>query len=100
MDCKSLVSAKLCDRVLVQISYSIGISEPLSLLVNSYGTVKKGLTDNDLVNIVKKNFILKPSSIINELKLRTPLYVKTASGGHFGREDQGFPWENPKKLKI
>ena len=97
---KSLVSANLCDRVLVQISYSIGMSEPLSLFVNSYGTVKKGLTDNDLVNIVKKNFMLKPSNIINELKLRTPLYLKTASGGHFGREGQGFPWENPKKLKI
>ena len=96
---KSLVKEKLCDRVLVQISYSIGKSEPLSIFVNSYGTSKK-YTDEKLVDIVKKNFNLKPGAIINELELRKPIYSKTACGGHFGREDQGFPWENPKKLKL
>ena len=97
---KSLVAAKLCDRVLVQISYSVGISDPLSLLVNSYGTCKEGFTDNKLVDIVLKNFNLRPGIIIKTLNLKNPIYTKTACGGHFSREDQGFPWEIPKKLDI
>ena len=97
---KSLVHAKLCDRALVQIAYSIGIAEPLSIFVNTYGTVKEGYTDAKLVEIVKKNFNLKPGHIINELDLKTPRYAKTACGGHFSREDQGFPWENPKDLNL
>ena len=97
---KSLVHAKLCDRALVQIAYSIGIAEPLSIFVNTYGTVKEGYTDAKLVEIVKKNFNLKPGHIINELELKTPRYAKTACGGHFSREDQGFPWENPKDLNL
>ena len=97
---KSLVNAKLCERCLVQISYSIGVAEPLSIYVNSYGTEKEGYTDRMLVDIVKKNFCLKPGIIIRDLKLKTPLYAKTACGGHFSREDQGFPWENPKKLEL
>lgn len=97
---KSLVAAKLCERALVQISYSIGIADPLSVFVDSYGTVKEGLTDKQLVDIVLKNFNLKPGFIIKELKLKTPLYAKTACGGHFSREDQGFPWEVPKTLQL
>ncbi len=97
---KSLVHAKLCDRALVQIAYSIGIAEPLSIFVNTYGTVKEGYTDAKLVEIVKKNFNLKPGHIIKELELKTPRYAKTACGGHFSREDQGFPWENPKDLNL
>ncbi len=97
---KSLVAAGLCDRVLVQISYSIGIADPLSVLVNSYGTCKEGFTDRKLVDIVLKNFNLRPGVIIKTLNLKSPLYVKTACGGHFSREDQGFPWEVPKKLDI
>ena len=97
---KSLVAAGLCDRALVQVSYSIGIADPLSIFVNTYGTVKEGYTDSKLVEIVKKNFCLRPGIIIKDLKLKTPLYAKTACGGHFSREDQGFPWEVPKKLEI
>jgi S-adenosylmethionine synthetase len=97
---KSLVAAGLCDRALVQVSYSIGIADPLSIFVNTYGTVKEGYTDSKLVEIVKKNFCLRPGIIIKDLKLKTPLYAKTACGGHFSREDQGFPWEVPKKLEF
>ena len=97
---KSLVAAGLCDRVLVQISYSIGIADPLSIYVNTYGTVKEGYTDKKLVDIVKKNFCLKPGIIIRDLNLKSPIFSKTACGGHFSREDQGFTWEVPKKLEL
>ena len=97
---KSLVAAGLCERVLVQVSYSIGIADPLSVLVNSYGTVKEGFTDKKLVEIVLKNFCLRPGVIIKTLNLKNPIFVKTACGGHFSREDQGFPWEVPKKLEF
>jgi S-adenosylmethionine synthetase len=97
---KSLVNAGLCERVLVQISYSIGIADPLSIFCNTYGTVKEGYTDKKLVDIIKKNFCLKPGIIIKDLNLKSPIYSKTACGGHFSREDQGFPWEVPKKLDL
>lgn len=97
---KSLVHAGLCDRVLVQLSYAIGLNHPLSIHVDSYDTVKKDLTDDDLVSIVEKNFDLRPGAIIRDLQLRKPIYYKTACYGHFGREDPDFLWESPKKLKI
>ena len=97
---KSLVAAGLCDRALVQVAYSIGIAKPLSIFVNSYGTVKEGYSDKKLIEIVEKNFDLRPGIIIRDLKLKTPLYARTACGGHFSREDQGFPWEVPKKLNL
>ena len=97
---KSVVNAGLCDRCLVQVSYSIGIADPLSIYVNSYGTVKAPYTDRKLIDVVMKNFSLRPGLIIRDLKLKTPIYAKTAAGGHFGREDQGFPWEVPKKLEL
>jgi len=97
---KSLVAAGLCDRALVQVSYSIGLADPLSIFVNTYGSVKEGYTDKMLVDIVQKNFCLRPGIIIRDLKLKTPIYSKTACGGHFSREDQGFPWEVPKKLEL
>jgi S-adenosylmethionine synthetase len=95
---KSLVAAGLCRRVLVQISYSIGISDPLSVHIDSFGTVTNGKSDLDLFNIVVNNFNLKPGVIINELALKRPVYTKSASGGHFGRNDKDFTWETPKKL--
>jgi len=95
---KSLVAAGLAKRVLVQISYAIGIAKPLSVYVNSYGTGKK--KDSELLKIVNDNFDLRPYHIIKELSLKTPIYSKTASYGHFGRDDQGFKWEIPKKLKF
>jgi S-adenosylmethionine synthetase len=95
---KSLVAEKLCKRCLVQLSYSIGISEPLSVYVDSYGTVVQGKSDEQLSEIVIKNFNLKPGKIIQDLKLNRPIFKKTSTGGHFGRNDPDFLWEIPKKL--
>nr|AAP88974.1 S-adenosylmethionine synthetase 2 [Amoeba proteus] len=93
---KSLVAAGLCDRCLVQVSYSIAVAHPMSLFVNSYGTGKK--SDAELMEIIKANFDLRPGMIVRALNLRRPIYFKTASFGHFGRDDDDFEWEKPKKL--
>ena len=95
---KSLVASKLFKRVLVQIAYSIGIADPLSVYVDTYGTVVDGKTDKDLIDIIIKNFNLKPGVIIKDLKLTRPIFAKTAVGGHFGRKEPEFLWEIPKIL--
>jgi S-adenosylmethionine synthetase len=95
---KSLVAAGLAHRVLVQVAYAIGVAEPMSLYVDSYGTGKK--SDAELLAIVRKNFDLRPGIIMRDLKLRRPIYHKTASFGHFGRNDPDFEWEKPKKLEY
>jgi S-adenosylmethionine synthetase len=97
---KSLVAAGLCKRCLVQVSYAIGIAEPLSVFVDSYGTAKDNLTDADLLTVIKKNFDLRPGCIIRDLKLLRPIYHKTACYGHFGRNDTDFTWETAKELKL
>ena len=97
---KSLVAAGLAHRVLVQVSYAIGLPDPLSIYIDSYGTAKEGLTDEDLVRIVRNNFNFRPGSIIKELDLLRPIYKKTAKFGHFGRNDPDFTWEQPKKLVL
>jgi S-adenosylmethionine synthetase len=97
---KSLVASGLCKRVLVQISYSIGIADPMSIHIDTYGTVKEGKKDIDLFDIVCNNFNLKPGHIIHDLNLKRPIYTKTSSGGHFGRNDTDFTWETPKKLNF
>eukprot|EP00300_Choanocystis_sp_HF-7_P030005 c38747_g1_i1.p1 GENE.c38747_g1_i1~~c38747_g1_i1.p1 ORF type:complete len:391 (+),score=76.79 c38747_g1_i1:164-1174(+) len=95
---KSLVNAKLCKRVLVQISYAIGVPEPLSVFVDTYGT---GVMPNvQLLEIVKNNFDLRPGCILRDLQLKRPIYQKTACYGHFGRNDPDFAWEQPKELKL
>jgi len=97
---KSLVAGGLAKRVLVQVAYAIGVAEPLSIHVDSYGTGK--YDDEKLLEIVNKNFKLRPFDIIKELNLRRPIYYQTARFGHFGRKDEtgagGFTWEEPKKL--
>lgn len=93
---KSLVANKLCHRALVQVSYAIGLADPLSIYVDSYGTVKEGMTDDDLIAVVRKNFSFRPGNIIKELDLKRPIYRKTAAYGHFGRCDPDFTWETPK----
>merc|ERR1712243_153519 len=80
---KSLVKAGLCRRVLVQIAYAIGIAEPLSITVFSYGTSTK--SEQELLDIVKKNFDLRPGKIVKDLQLKNPIYQKTSAYGHFGR---------------
>lgn len=97
---KSLVFNHLCNRVLVQISYSIGLADPLSINIDSYGTVKEGLNDRDLYDIVVKNFDLRPGVIIKDLQLKRPIYKLTAVHGHFGRNLDQFSWEKPKKLVL
>ena len=97
---KSLVKAGLCRRCLVQVSYAIGVAEPLSIHVDSYGTVLNGRTDEDLLAIIKKNFDLRPGCLIRDLNLLRPIYEKTAYHGHFGRDDPDFTWEQPKKLEF
>ncbi|XP_018081032.1 S-adenosylmethionine synthase isoform X1 [Xenopus laevis] len=91
---KSLVHAKLCHRVLVQVSYAIGVAYPLSVSLFTYGTSEK--TEKELLDIVNRNFDLRPGVIVRDLDLKKPLYQKTACYGHFGRED--FPWEVSKEL--
>jgi len=98
---KSLVANGLADRILVQVSYAIGLADPLSIHVDSYGTVKNGLTDEDLVRITANNFCFRPGMIIKELDLKRPIYQKSAAFGHFGRKDPDFTWETPKmNLKL
>ncbi len=98
---KSLVANKLCHRCLVQVSYAIGLADPLSIYVDTYGTVKEGMTDEDLVKVIKDNFNFRPGNIIKELDLKRPIFRKTAKYGHFGRTDPDFTWETPKmNLKL
>ncbi|KAJ3606109.1 hypothetical protein NHX12_028152 [Muraenolepis orangiensis] len=91
---KSLVRAKLCRRVLVQVSYAIGVSRPLSISVFHYGTSARD--EDELLQIVQNNFDLRPGVIVKELDLKRPIYEATACYGHFGRDE--FPWEKPKTL--
>ncbi|XP_034631980.1 S-adenosylmethionine synthase [Trachemys scripta elegans] len=91
---KSLVKAGLCHRVLVQVSYAIGVAQPLSISLFTYGTSQK--TEKELLDIVHKNFDLRPGVIVRDLDLKKPIYQKTACYGHFGRNE--FSWEVPKKL--
>ncbi|XP_033469890.1 S-adenosylmethionine synthase [Epinephelus lanceolatus] len=93
---KSLVKAKLCRRVLVQVSYAIGVAQPLSISLFTYGSSQK--TEAELLHIVNKNFDLRPGVIVRELNLKRPIYQQTASYGHFGRPE--FTWEMPKKLVL
>eukprot|EP00127_Corallochytrium_limacisporum_P003072 Clim_evm1s146 gene=Clim_evmTU1s146 len=93
---KSLVAAGLARRCLVQLSYAIGVAKPLSIYVDTYGTGKK--TNAELLKIIEDNFDLRPGAIVRELGLKRPIYLKSASYGHFGRSD--FPWEQVKQLKF
>jgi len=93
---KSLVSAGLARRALVQLSYAIGVAEPLSIFVETYGTSSK--TSDELVQIIRNNFDLRPGVIVKDLDLAKPIYIQTAKNGHF--TNQSFSWEKPKALKF
>ena len=88
---KNLVAAGVADRVEVQISYAIGVAEPISIAVESFGTSK--VPHENLDQLVRKYFDLRPGAIIKDLNLRRPIFQKSASYGHFGRDDVQFPWE-------
>ena len=95
---KNLVAAGLADRCEVQLAYAIGVAEPVSLYVNTFGTNK--IPENKIEDIVRKNFDMKPSGIISQLDLKRPIYKKTAAYGHFGRNEPEFTWEKTDKVEI
>ena len=95
---KNIVAAGLADQCEVQISYAIGVAEPTSVLVNTFGTGR--LPEEQITQLVRKYFDLTPKGIINSLKLRRPIYKKTAAYGHFGRHDKDFTWENTDKAAL
>ena len=95
---KNIVAAGLAEQCEVQISYAIGVAQPVSVMVNTYGTGK--IPDTQILELVKKNFDMRPKAIIDHLKLLRPIYRKTAVFGHFGREDPDFTWEKTDKAEI
>ena len=98
---KHIVAAGLATKCEIQLSYVIGVAEPVSVRVESFGTSK--LSDSDLTNKVKAIFDFRPKSISNELELLRPIYSSTAAGGHFGRTpgvDGEFPWEKLDETRI
>jgi S-adenosylmethionine synthetase len=88
---KNIVAAGLADRCEVQLAYAIGVAEPVSVLVDTFGTGK--VEEDKLEKLVRANFSLTPKGIIDSLNLRRPIYKATAAYGHFGREDKNFTWE-------
>jgi len=92
---KNIVAAGLADQCEIQISYAIGVAQPISVFVNTYGTGK--LPDEEILALVKKHFDMKPKAIIEHLRLLRPIYRKTAVFGHFGRDDPDFTWETTDK---
>lgn len=95
---KNVVASGLAEQCEVQISYAIGVAQPISVLVNTYETGK--LPDEQILELVKKNFDMRPKAIIDQLNLLRPIYKKTACFGHFGRDDVEFPWERTDKADI
>ena len=93
---KNIVAAGLADRCQIQLSYAIGVAQPTSIMVDTFGTGK--LSNSRLVEIVKENFDLRPAGIIKMLDLRRPIYRQTAAYGHFGRTDLDLPWEHTDKV--
>ena len=93
---KNIVAAGLADKCDIQIAYAIGISKPVSIMVNTYGTGK--VPDEKITEAVKRVFDMTPKGIIEHLKLRRPIYQKTAAYGHFGRDDPDFTWERTDKV--
>ncbi|HJL67937.1 MAG TPA: methionine adenosyltransferase [Nitrosopumilus sp.] len=92
---KNLVAAELADRCEVQLAYAIGVAEPVSLYVNTFGTNK--ISEKQIEDLVRENFDMKPSGIISQLDLKRPIYKKTAAYGHFGRNEPEFSWEKTDK---
>jgi S-adenosylmethionine synthetase len=95
---KNIVAAGLADRCEIQISYAIGVSEPTSISLDTYGTGK--LSEDEISNLVREHFDLRPSGLIQMLDLRRPIYRDTAAYGHFGREEENFTWENTDKVAL
>jgi S-adenosylmethionine synthetase len=95
---KNIVVAGLAERCEVQVAYAIGVAEPVSLMVSTFGTSK--IPEEQIENLVRKHFDMRPASIISHLKLKRPIYKKTAAYGHFGRNEPEFSWEQTDKADI
>lgn len=93
---KNVVAAELAKKCEIQLAYAIGVAEPVSIMVNTYGTGT--ISDQELIKKIRKVFDLTPAGIIESLNLRRPIYRKTASYGHFGQEGDGFTWEKTNKV--
>ncbi|MCR4755761.1 MAG: methionine adenosyltransferase [Lachnospiraceae bacterium] len=93
---KNIVAAGLADKCEIQLSYAIGVAQPTSIMIDTFGTGK--VSDDELVKIVRENFDLRPAGIIKMLDLRRPIYKQTAAYGHFGRNDLDLPWEALNKV--
>lgn len=94
---KNIVAAKIASQIEVQLAYAIGVAQPVSVSVNTYGTSK--VDDSELVKAIRKVFDLRPAGIIEMLDLKRPIYKKTAAYGHFGRTDIDLPWEKTDKIE-
>jgi len=93
---KNLVAAGACDRALVQLAYAIGVAEPVSVNVETFGTAK---VDEEKINrVIREIFPVKPAQLVKHLNLKRPIYRKTAAYGHFGRNDADFTWEATDKV--
>jgi S-adenosylmethionine synthetase len=95
---KNVVAAGLADKCEIQIAYAIGVAQPVSVMVNTFGTGK--ISDDEICELIKKHFDMKPKAIIEHLNLLRPIYGKTAVFGHFGRDDPDFTWEKTDKKDV
>ena len=95
---KNIVAAGLAKKCEVQVAYAIGVAEPVSLMISTFDTGK--IPEEDIENIVRKHFDMRPSAIISQLDLKKPIYRKTASYGHFGRNEPEFRWEKTDKADL
>ena len=95
---KNIVAAGLADKCEIQLSYAIGVAQPTSIMVDTFGTGK--IAEDKLVDMVRENFDLRPAGIIKMLDLRRPIYKQTAAYGHFGRNDLDLPWEKLDKAET
>ncbi len=95
---KNIVAAGLADKCEIQLSYAIGVAQPTSVMVDTFGTGK--VSDEKLVDVIRENFDLRPAGIIKMLDLRRPIYKQTAAYGHFGRNDLNLPWEKLDKVDV
>jgi S-adenosylmethionine synthetase len=94
---KNIVAAGLADKCEIQLSYAIGVAKPTSIMVDTFGTGK--ISEADMVDMIRKEFDLRPAGIIKMLDLRRPIYKQTAAYGHFGRNDLDLPWEKTDKAE-
>jgi S-adenosylmethionine synthetase len=95
---KNIVAAGLAEKCEIQVSYAIGVAEPTSISVNTFGTAT--VEEDDISNLIRENFDLRPRQLIEMLDLKRPIYQPTAAYGHFGREEESFSWEKTDKAET